>query len=53
MSLVGFEPTITVFERTKTFHALDRATTVSGYIPFFLFSFLGWGETESFLYVGH
>jgi hypothetical protein len=25
MPRVGFEPTIPVFERTKTFHALDRA----------------------------
>jgi hypothetical protein len=30
MSLVGFEPTIPVFERAKTFHALDRAATVTG-----------------------
>jgi hypothetical protein len=28
---VGFEPTISVFERTKTVHALDRAATVIGY----------------------
>jgi hypothetical protein len=27
---VGFEPTIPVFERTKTFDALDRAATVMG-----------------------
>jgi hypothetical protein len=25
-----FEPTIPVFERPKTFHALDRAATVIG-----------------------
>jgi hypothetical protein len=25
MSLVGFEPTITVFKRAKTVHDLDRA----------------------------
>jgi hypothetical protein len=25
MPLVGFEPTIPVFERAKAFHALDRA----------------------------
>jgi hypothetical protein len=31
MSQVGFEPTIPVFERTKTVHALDCATTVIGY----------------------
>jgi hypothetical protein len=30
MSLVGFEPTIPVFERVKTAHALDCATTVIG-----------------------
>jgi hypothetical protein len=26
----GFEPKIPVFEREKTFHAADRATTVVG-----------------------
>jgi hypothetical protein len=30
MSKVGFEPTIPVFERAKTVHALDRAATVIG-----------------------
>jgi hypothetical protein len=30
MPWVGFEPTIPVFERAKTFHALDRASTVNG-----------------------
>jgi hypothetical protein len=30
MPRVGFEPTIPVFERAKTFHALDRANTVIG-----------------------
>jgi hypothetical protein len=30
MPLVGFEPMIPVFERAKTFHALDRAATVIG-----------------------
>jgi hypothetical protein len=29
MSLLGFEPTIAVFDRTKTVHALDRAATVT------------------------
>jgi hypothetical protein len=29
-SLVGFEPTIPVFERAKTFHALDRVATMIG-----------------------
>jgi hypothetical protein len=28
MPLVGFEPTIPVFERAKTVHALERAATV-------------------------
>jgi hypothetical protein len=30
MPQVGFEPTIPVFERAKTVHALDRAVTVIG-----------------------
>jgi hypothetical protein len=30
MSRVGFEPTILLFQRMKTFHALDRAATVIG-----------------------
>jgi hypothetical protein len=30
MPRVGFEPTIPVFERTKTVHALKRAATVIG-----------------------
>jgi hypothetical protein len=30
MPQVGFEPTIPVFERVKTVHALDRAATVIG-----------------------
>jgi hypothetical protein len=33
MPLVGFEPMIPVFERAKTFHALDRAATVIGMFP--------------------
>jgi hypothetical protein len=28
MPRVGFEPTIPVFQRVKTFHALDRAAPV-------------------------
>jgi hypothetical protein len=32
MPQVGFEPTISVFERVKTVHALDRAATVIGSI---------------------
>jgi hypothetical protein len=30
MPCVGFEPTISVFERAKTVYALDRAATVIG-----------------------
>jgi hypothetical protein len=30
MPRVGFEPTIPVFERAKTVHALDHAATVIG-----------------------
>jgi hypothetical protein len=30
MHLAGFEPTIPVLKRAKIFHALDRATTVTG-----------------------
>jgi hypothetical protein len=30
MPLAGFEPTIPVFKRAKTFHALDREATVTG-----------------------
>jgi hypothetical protein len=33
MHQVSFEPTIPVFERTKTVHALDRASTVTGSCP--------------------
>jgi hypothetical protein len=31
MPLVGFEPTIPVFERAKTVHTLDCAATVIGF----------------------
>jgi hypothetical protein len=31
MPRVGLEPTIPVFERAKTVHALDRAATVIGF----------------------
>jgi hypothetical protein len=31
MPLVGYKPTIPVFEQAKTFHALDHAATVIGY----------------------
>jgi hypothetical protein len=30
MPVVGFEPTIPVFERAKTVHSLDRAAAVIG-----------------------
>jgi hypothetical protein len=30
MPLAGFEPTIPVLKRAKTFHALERAATVTG-----------------------
>jgi hypothetical protein len=33
MPRVAFEPTIPVFERTKTVHALDGAATVIGVHP--------------------
>jgi hypothetical protein len=32
MPLVGFEPTIPVFERAEVFHASDPAATVTGEI---------------------
>jgi hypothetical protein len=32
MPRVGFDPTILAFERTKTVHVLDRATTVIGIV---------------------
>jgi hypothetical protein len=35
MHLVAFEPTIPVFERTKTVHAFDRAATVIGMITLY------------------
>jgi hypothetical protein len=42
----GFEPTIPVFERTKTVHALDRAATVklSFWSGIFAFPYAGWAE---------
>jgi hypothetical protein len=30
---VGFEPTVPVFERAKSVHALDRAATAIGLVP--------------------
>jgi hypothetical protein len=43
MPLVEFEPTIPVFERVKTVHALDRGHCDQRRHSFFCF--LGWGET--------
>jgi hypothetical protein len=47
MARVGFEPTIPVFERAKTVHALDLAATVIGFNSYLLYrkktaEFLGW-----------
>lgn len=39
MPWVGFGPTIPIFQRTKTFHASDRAATVIGHHPLFLSHF--------------
>jgi hypothetical protein len=36
MPYVGFEPTIPVFERAKTVHALDGAATVIGKVSTYL-----------------
>jgi hypothetical protein len=36
MPVVAFEPTIPVFKRAKTFHALDRAATVTGTVSWLL-----------------
>jgi hypothetical protein len=35
MPLAGFETTIPVFKRAKTFHALDRAATVTGCVTIY------------------
>jgi hypothetical protein len=40
MPQVGFEPTIPVFERAKTVHALDRATHCDCRIFFSNFNFI-------------
>jgi hypothetical protein len=39
MPRVGFEPTIPVFERSKTVHALDSAVTVIGYLRLYIFEY--------------
>jgi hypothetical protein len=41
MPLAGFEPTIPVVRRAKTFHALDRATTVTGMVFSLIHSKIG------------
>jgi hypothetical protein len=38
MPQMGFEPTIPVFELTKTVHALDRAATVIGRQQFWIWA---------------
>jgi hypothetical protein len=38
MPLEGFKPTIPVFKRAKTFHALNRVATVAGQIYLYLYS---------------
>jgi hypothetical protein len=43
MPRVGFEPTIPVFERAKTVHALDRATTVLC-IRLLCITYINWGR---------
>jgi hypothetical protein len=40
MPRVGFETTISVFERAKTLHALERAATVIGFLLFILMKFI-------------
>jgi hypothetical protein len=35
MPLAGFKLTIPVFKRAKTFHALDRAATVTGNLSYY------------------
>jgi hypothetical protein len=44
MPQVGFEPTIPVFERATTVHALDRATTVIGILVSTKHKFKGDGK---------
>jgi uncharacterized membrane protein len=40
MPLVGFESTIPVFERAKTIHVLDRATTMICYIYIYIYIYI-------------
>jgi hypothetical protein len=39
MPQVGFEPTIPVFQRANTVHALDRAATVNHHVQIHLVAF--------------
>jgi hypothetical protein len=48
MPQVGLEPTIPVFERAKTVHALDPAATVRGRLETVtLFNYLGCQESSN------
>jgi hypothetical protein len=44
MPIMGFEPTIPVFERAKTVHTLHRAATVIGDNSKLRFGILVWGS---------
>jgi hypothetical protein len=51
MPQMGFEPTIPVFERAKTVHALDRAVTVLGKVthnPAHKYQFQWWNASRDF-----
>jgi hypothetical protein len=51
---VGFEPTIPVFERVKTVHALDRAATVINHIFIYIVPNMarqGALETKEYRYI--
>jgi hypothetical protein len=49
MPLAGFEPTIPVYKRSKTFHALDHAATVTG--KEYAYSTYNTGALNYFLFV--
>jgi hypothetical protein len=46
MLWVGFEPTIPVFERAKTIHVLDRATSVVGEMRNDRWLIISWKDLE-------
>jgi hypothetical protein len=46
ISRVGFEPTIPVFERGKTVHALDSAATVIGLVLRYTRNFAIYGRIK-------